>query len=103
MSGKAIKLNGLEARKQMLLIESELNRAQLLNEIHELKSTVRQIKSQVQSIGTIATSAAKLATTLLTIRRVFSGNQKESSKQSWMSNLLKGAQLCASLWGSRSR
>lgn len=102
MPGKTIKLNGLEARKQLLVVESELNRAQLLNEIHELKTTIRQIKDQAQSIGAIATSAAKVATTLFAVRQIFSRGQKENGK-SWMGALFKGAQLCASLWGSRSR
>ncbi len=102
MPGKPVKLNSLEARKQLLLVESELNRAQLLNEVRELKITISQIKGQMHSIGAMAASAAKLATTFFAVRHLFSRSEKGGGK-SWLTALLKGAQLFASFWGSRSR
>jgi hypothetical protein len=37
MPGKNLNLTPLESRKQLLLVESELNRAQLLNELRDFK------------------------------------------------------------------
>jgi hypothetical protein len=103
MPGKTIKLNSLEARKQLLVAESELNREQFIKEVQMLKQTVIQIKEQAHSIGTVVTSAAKVVSTLLTVRQLFSGRAKEGTGKSWVGALVKGAQICASLWGSRSR
>jgi len=56
MSGKKITkgLSPLEARKQLLVVESELNRAQLINELRGLKDELYQLKNQVEAIGSIA-------------------------------------------------
>ena len=47
MSGKKITngLSPLEARKQLLLVESELNRAQLINELRGFKDELHQLKN----------------------------------------------------------
>ena len=103
MSGKPIKLNTLEARKQLLVAESELNREQFIKEVQALKKSVIHIREQANSIGALATSAAKVVTTLFTIRRMFSHPQKEEGEKSWLGTLIKGAKICASLLGSRPR
>ncbi|MGD1087790.1 MAG: hypothetical protein ABR955_03565 [Verrucomicrobiota bacterium] len=91
MSGKTTGLTTLETRKQQLLVESELNRAQLLNELRELKSEVRHLKPQVQAIGSMASAAAKLAGT-------FSHRDKDDKGHFWISTLLKGVQIGALFW-----
>jgi len=97
MSGKKSQLTSLETRKQLLLVESELNRAQLLNELRDFKSEIRHLKHQVLEIGSIATSAAKLATTFSAIGQAFS-HRNEGEKPSWISTLLNGAKAGTSLW-----
>jgi hypothetical protein len=98
MFGKATGLTARETRKQQLLVESELNRARLLNELCELKDEVRHLKLQAQAVGSMAFVAAKLATTFSAIGSAFSHRDNDDTKPSWISALLKGAQTCASLW-----
>jgi hypothetical protein len=53
MSGKNFHLTPLESRKQLLLVESELNRAQLLNELRDLSTEIQHLKGQVQAVGSL--------------------------------------------------
>jgi hypothetical protein len=83
MHGKNFHLTPLESRKQLLLVESELNRAQLLNELSGLKSEIHNLKNQVQAIGSLASSATKLATTFSAIGSAFSHHDRgEKGKSS---------------------
>jgi hypothetical protein len=99
MSGKKSQLTSLETRKQLLLVESELNRAQLLNELRDFKNEIHHLKHQVYAIGSVTSSAAKLAATFSAIRQAFSHREDRVNGKSWISTLLNGAQTCASLWG----
>jgi hypothetical protein len=109
MSGKKITkgLSPLEARKQLLVVESELNRAQLINELRGLKDELYQLKNQVEAIGSIASGAVKLTSTISRIWNAFSHrgeNAENDPGKPWFSSLINGAQLCASLLGAfRSR
>jgi hypothetical protein len=105
MSGKKIttSLSPLEARKQLLLVESELNRAQLISELHGFKNELHQLKNQVEAIGSIASAAVKVTSTFSGIWNAFSHrgeNGENSTGKSWFSSLVNGAQLCASLLGA---
>ena len=99
MSGKKSQLTSLETRKQLLLVESELNRVQLLNELSDFKNEIHHLKHQVWEMGSIAASAAKLATTFSAIGQAFSHrNEGEKEKPSWISTFLNGAKAGTSLW-----
>jgi hypothetical protein len=99
MDGKKSQLTSLETRKQLLLVESELNRAQLLNELCDFKNEVHLLKNQMQAIGSLAASAAKLATTFSAIGTAFTHRDaSENGKSSWISTLLNGARTGAELW-----
>jgi hypothetical protein len=101
MSGKNFHLTPLESRKQLLLVESELNRVQLLNELRDLKSEISHVTEQVRTIGSFASSVAKLTTTFSTIGNIFNhGSTDEEAKSSWFSKLLNGARTGASIWGA---
>jgi hypothetical protein len=101
MAGKKSQLTSLEARKQLLLVESELNRAQLLNELRDFKNEVRLLKDQVQAIGSLAASAAKLTATFSAIGTAFTHRDAgENGKSSWISKLLNGARTGAALWST---
>jgi hypothetical protein len=102
MPGKNLHLTPLESRKQLLLVESELNRAQLINELRDLKNEIHHLKGQVQAIGSIASSATKLATTFSAIGNAFTHRDDggEKKKSSWISTLLNGARTGASIWGA---
>jgi hypothetical protein len=89
----------LESRKQLLLVESELNRVQLMNELRDFKIEVHQLKQQMEAIGSLASSAAKLTGTLSSIGDFFARRaENKKSKSSWISNLLNAARTGASIW-----
>jgi hypothetical protein len=48
-----------ETRKQLLLVESELNRAQLLNELRDLNQEIGHLKSDVGAAVNMMSSAAR--------------------------------------------
>jgi hypothetical protein len=101
MSGKNLHLTPLESRKQLLLVESELNRAQLLNELRDFNHEIHHLKTQVRSAGTLITSAAKLATTFSAIVSAFTHRDTgENGKPSWLSTLINGARTGATIWGA---
>ncbi len=64
MPGKKLHLTPLESRKQLLLVESELNRVQLINELRSVRSELSHLKDQFHAIGSVAASTAKFATTI---------------------------------------
>jgi hypothetical protein len=99
MPGKTTGLTTLEARKQLLLVESELNRAQLLNELRDFKNEIQHWQHQAREIGSMVTSAAKLADTFSSIGQAFSHNEgNEKEKTPWISKVLTGAKAGMSLW-----
>ena len=101
MLGKNTHLTPLESRKQLLLVESELNRAQLLNELRDLNHKIHHWTSQVQAAGALVSSAAKLATAFSAIGNVFTHRDvSENKKSSWLSNLVNGARTGATIWGA---
>jgi hypothetical protein len=96
MFGKNPRLTPLESRKQLLIAESELNRAQLVQEWQTMADGVRSVADRAKSFGSIAASAAMLVAGLAAFRRTKSAPAAE--KTSWWQILLKGAQLALSLW-----
>ena len=99
MPGKITQLTPLETRKQLLLMESELNRMQLLKEVGEFKNEIRALKQRAGEISSVVSSAAKLAATVSAVGRVFSHrNDDGNDSGSWISTLLNGAKAGASLW-----
>ena len=101
MPGKNFQLTPLESRKQLLLVESELNRAQLLNELRDLQCELHQLRAQAQAIASAAASAAKVASTVSAIGSVLTQRREaEKGKSSWISRLLSGARTGASLWAA---
>jgi hypothetical protein len=101
MPGKNFQLTPLESRKQLLLVESELNRAQLLNELRDFKNEIHQLEDQMQAIGSLASSAATLASTFSAIGTAFTHRDAgENGKSSWISTMLNGARTGAELWAT---
>ena len=89
-------MNPLESRKQLLIAESELNRAQLVQEWQTMASGVRSLASQARTISFIASAVASLVAGLASCRRKASAPAAE--KSSWWQTLLKGAGLVGSFW-----
>ncbi len=96
MPGKNSHVNPLESRKQLLLAESELNRAQMMQEMTTLAAEVRTLGDRAKSYGSIASSAAVLVSGLAAFR---SGKPTVADgKPSWLQSILKGAGLVSNLW-----
>lgn len=90
----------LQSRKQLLLAESELNRAQLIGEWQQMTQGVRWITDRVKTFRAVALAASLMAG-LVFFRR--SKPAPAAQKSSWWRSLLKGAQLAGSLWTEFSR
>ncbi len=109
MSGEKSTLTAFESRKQMLVLESELNRALLLKDVQDLKHEMHHLKSQVQAMGSLVSSAAELASTFAAVGQAFSsrsedGNGHSGGRTSWISTLVNGVKMGASIWSTvRSR
>ena len=96
MSGKNPRMNSLESRKQLLIAESEINRAQLLDEMAALTAGVRTVTDRAKSFGSIASSAMVLVAGLAAFRR---GKTVDAdAKPSWLQTALKGAGMVSTLW-----
>ena len=96
MPGKNSRMNLLQSRKKLLIAESELNRAQLVQDWQAMTGNVHALASKARTIGFLASAAATLVAGVASFRRakpVDSG-----VKPSWGKTILKGAQLAGSLW-----
>ena len=89
-------MNPLESRKQLLIAESELNRAQLVHEWQAMASEVHSLTSQARTISSIASAAASLVAGVASWRRKASAPAAE--KPSWLQTILKGAGLVSTIW-----
>jgi len=96
MSGKNPRLNPLASRKQLLLAESELNRAQLVQDWQAVADGVRAVADRARTLGSIAATAASLVAVFASFRRQKSAPTAE--KPSWLQTLLKGAGLLSTVW-----
>ncbi len=95
MSGKNSRMNPLESRKQLLIAESELNRAQLAQEWQTMAGEVRSLTSQARTIKSIASAIATLVAGVASLRHKKSGPAADE-KPSWWKTFLKGAGLAGS-------
>ena len=86
----------LESRKQLLIVESELNRAQLVQEWQVVKGEVHALTEQARTVRSVASAVATLVAGLASCRRKTTA--PEAKKPSWLQTILKGAGLVGSLW-----
>ena len=96
MFGKSHRMTPLELRKQLLIAESELNRAQLAESMSAPRSGVRSLTARAKSFEAIASSAAVLVAVLAATKRGKPANAR--AKRSWLQIILKGAGLVSTLW-----
>ena len=96
MFEKKPRMNSLESRKQILIAESELNRAQLVGDMAVLTADIRTLTDRAKSFGSIASSAAMLVAGLAPFQR---GKPVDAdAKPSWLRTILKGTGLISTLW-----
>ena len=89
-------MNPLESRKQLLIAESELNRAHLIRDWQTITNDVHALTKQAKTIGSIASAATSLVTGLLSFRHKKSAPVSE--KPSWLQTIFKGAGMVSSIW-----
>ena len=89
-------MNSLASRKQLLIAESELNRAHLAHDWCGITTGVRTLTDRAKSFGAIASSAAVLVAGFAAWRR--GKSLGAAAKPSWLQTLLKGAGLISTLW-----
>jgi putative intracellular protease/amidase len=80
----------------LLIAESELNRAQLVEEWQAMADGVRSVADRTRTISSVASAAVSLIASLASFRRARSVPADE--RPLWWQTLLKGARLAGSLW-----
>ena len=87
-------MNSLASRKQLLIAESELNRAQLVREWQTMAGEVHALTQKAKTVGGLA-SVATLLASLLFLRRNKPATTAVTSP--WWQAARKGMGLLASL------
>jgi hypothetical protein len=96
MFGEQSHLSPREARKLLLLAESELNRVQLCEEWQTMAHGVCDLAHRAQSIAGWASSAAVLVAGLMAWRD--GSPARVAPKSSWFQKMLSGARLALTVW-----
>jgi len=82
----------------MLIAESELNRAQLVDEWASMTAPVRGFADRARSLGSMVSSATSLAAGLFSFsRRRPTAAAPPTGKPSWTDAILRGVRLAASI------
>ncbi len=100
MPGKKARLKPLEARKQLLLAESEINRIRLLEEWSGLKGEVHHLASRVRAVGSFASVTAAVIAAFSAWRLSSPEQNGAKSKSARVSALLDSVRTGASLWAA---
>jgi hypothetical protein len=91
-------MNPLASRKKLLIAESELNRAQLVQDWQTLTAEVSGLAKEARTLRAIASATAGLVTGLISLRRKH--RMPASAKPSWLQTLLKGAGQISTVWAA---
>jgi hypothetical protein len=89
-------MNSLEQRKQLLVAESELNRAELAREWQAMAGEVRSLTGQARAAGSLVSAAVTLMAGLRSCHRIVTA--PPGKKLSWWQILLKGAGVVSACW-----
>jgi predicted phage tail protein len=96
MFGKKSHISPLKSRKQLLIAESELNRAQLSEEWQKMARGVRDLAHRATTIATWVSSAALLVAGAKALRR--GPPAPGTAKSSWFQKILNGARMASTIW-----
>jgi negative regulator of sigma E activity len=91
-------MSSLASQKQLLVAESELNRAQMVQECQTLTAEVRALTRQAKAIGSIASVIAAVVGGVASFRH--KNAAPAATKPSWWQNLLKGAGAVSLVWSA---
>lgn len=97
MSAKKSRLMPLAARKRLLLMESDLNRVQLIETLHEWKQEFHRSTQPLHHLGSLASLAGKAAVTIPAIGRMFF-HRHSPGKKNGLPGILRGMLTGTSLW-----
>jgi hypothetical protein len=95
VSRSTVPLTALEARKQLLTLEAELQREQLAAELETFKEDLSNAGRRARSFGAVAASAAAVATAVMAFRR---RKTDGAPKRSLVSRLWSGVRLASGVW-----
>jgi hypothetical protein len=89
-------MNDLESRKQLLIAESELNRAHLISDWESLAGEFHALTNRAKTMGSLASAATLLISALSSFRR----NKPAPAvpKTPWLQAVLKGAGMIGLFW-----
>ncbi len=90
------RMSPLDSRKEFLLAESELNRAQLLDDWHVMSGGVHRLTARAKSVSSLASVGAMLLAAVTAFRH--GRASQNGAKSSWLQTALKGAKVAGSLW-----
>jgi len=88
-------MNPLASRKQLLIAESELNRAQLVQGWQTMADEFHSLTKQAKTLGSIATAVATLIGGIASCRRK---KEAAAEKPSWWQSILKGVGVVSNFW-----
>jgi hypothetical protein len=91
-------MKALASHKQLLIAESELNRAHLIHEAQTMAGEVHTFARQAGSISATAAAVASLVAGVSTFRHKKSGPPAE--KSSWGQTLGKVVGLVSTIWSA---
>lgn len=89
-------MNPLQHQKELLIAESELNRAQLREDWSTMTDGVRHAGAGLQSVSSLGSVAALLVTAIASFRRTRAA--ATGAKSSWIDTALNGAKFASSVW-----
>jgi hypothetical protein len=97
MPGKNPYVNLLNSRKQLLIAESELNRAGLVQDWQTMADDVHTLASRARNIGVFASAAAALVASIASFRRKKTTSAVDE-KPSWWRTVFKSAGTFYMFW-----
>jgi hypothetical protein len=98
MFGKNTRISSLESRKQILIAESELNRAQLVQDWQTLSANMSDLAAEAATIRSFASATATLVAGVASFWRKKS--PPAEAKPSWFQTFIKSAGTVSSLWSA---
>jgi hypothetical protein len=96
MFGKEPQVSPLALRKRLLIVESELNRAQLCEEWQRMGHGIRNLGQRAKTVAVWGSSAALLAAGVTALRRHSSA--PGSAKSTWFQKVLNGVRVASAIW-----
>jgi len=97
MFGQKSPMTTLAARKKLLLMESQFNRAAFLAAAHDLKAEFHHSVGQLSSVGSIMSIAGKIASFVPSLTQLFSRHSSAGPSRKRPS-LLHGMLTGTTLW-----